>query len=575
MTSQTVQSEGLPNMRMNLKADNLFLGTVISSLLLTGCSFNSTAKISPKLLSSQGIKGTGASALDSVTGLDSSIDPSSGGAITDSSGNQWQLSSSGDIIKNGSPVPGGGNTATLAYVASTQTIWGQDRGTGNWYRFDGASWIGPTATSPLVAAPTQSVLTPSSGGLIMDANGNAWQLSGSGDIIENGAAVPGGNGTSALTYIAATQTIWGQDGNTKNWYAFNGSSWVGPTATSPLSNSAPTPNPVPAPAPNPAPNPQPGHNGHFNVVNGRILDINGNDFVPRGLNLTDDLGSQISKVLDSMPGITMIRFPACSGALGTSWCFSGQVDTADSLAPIVDAATARGVVIELEDHSACNGCYPNIPDNGQQANELNWYASIASRFRDNPYVWFGTLNEPNSGDWNGIASQQRQVYDTIRAAGNNNPILLEVRGGQSLDFAQAYPHYYADMHNVIWDMHYYGDFGNNDLAVDKAMFTGDGPCRTAIVCGYKPMMAIPTGDGHGAVIVGEYGPTGAADASVNYNNVIYTMQQVGTNQNGIGGLAWAWSADGTGPYHLYFGGTLTSWGPELANFIRTGSTYGF
>ena len=67
----------------------------------------------------------------------------------------------------------------------------------------------PLALNQSSADSSQIVLTPTSGGSITDASGNVWTLTASGDIEENGSPVPGGGGTSALTYVAATQTIWG------------------------------------------------------------------------------------------------------------------------------------------------------------------------------------------------------------------------------------------------------------------------------------------------------------------------------------------------------------------------------
>jgi hypothetical protein len=129
--------------------------------------------------------------------------------------------------------------------------------------------IMPTSTAtPVVpvpvatAAAAQTVLTPTSGGSITDASGNVWTLTAEDDIDENGTAAPGGAGTSALTYVASTQTIWGQDATSGGWYSWNGSNWIGPAATSPVSTAtaavtfaatpavvAATPEPTPAPTP--------------------------------------------------------------------------------------------------------------------------------------------------------------------------------------------------------------------------------------------------------------------------------------------------------------------------------------
>ncbi len=156
----------------------------------------------------------------------------SGGSITDAAGNVWSLSSAGAVMENGGAVAGGGGTAQLTYVASTQTIWGQDANSGNWYSWSGGGWSGPSSTSPIQSC--QVVLTTTSGGSITDASGNVWSLSSAGAVMENGSAVPGGSGTAQLTYVASTQTIWGQDAHSGGWYAWSGGTWVGPSSTSPI-----------------------------------------------------------------------------------------------------------------------------------------------------------------------------------------------------------------------------------------------------------------------------------------------------------------------------------------------------
>ena len=151
-------------------------------------------------------------------------------------------------MENGSPVAGGGGTSAVTYVSATQTIWAQDAGSGNWYSWDGTNWNGPSSTSPVPSGvstscgggPSQTVLTPSCGGSITDASGNVWTLTSSGAVDENGSPVAGGGGTSALTYVPATQTIWGQDGGSGNWYSWNGGGWVGPSTTSPVPSNAST-----------------------------------------------------------------------------------------------------------------------------------------------------------------------------------------------------------------------------------------------------------------------------------------------------------------------------------------------
>ena len=81
----------------------------------------------------------------------------------------------------------------------------------------------------------QIVLTPTSSGSITDASGNVWTITASGDIDENGVATSGGGGSAAVTYVAATQTVWGEDAATLKWYSWTNGAWTGPATTSPIS----------------------------------------------------------------------------------------------------------------------------------------------------------------------------------------------------------------------------------------------------------------------------------------------------------------------------------------------------
>ncbi|HET9619935.1 MAG TPA: hypothetical protein VFP84_01120, partial [Kofleriaceae bacterium] len=129
----------------------------------------------------------------------------SGGAITDDAGNTWTLTPAGEVDENGAAVPGGAGTAQLTLDASG-TLWGQDVHSGGWYAWRNGTWNGPSG-SPVGThvcgdCTCQIVLTPASGGSIKDDAGNTWTLSPTGEVDENGAAVPGGAGTAQLTLDA-------------------------------------------------------------------------------------------------------------------------------------------------------------------------------------------------------------------------------------------------------------------------------------------------------------------------------------------------------------------------------------
>ena len=90
----------------------------------------------------------------------------------------------------------------------------------------------PRPPTPMpTTEPLSIVLTPTSGGSIVDAAGDVWTLTATGDVDKNGASVPGGGGIAALTYF--NNTIWGKDATNSHWYTYSNGIWKGPVAPPP------------------------------------------------------------------------------------------------------------------------------------------------------------------------------------------------------------------------------------------------------------------------------------------------------------------------------------------------------
>ncbi|WP_299495049.1 cellulase family glycosylhydrolase [uncultured Shewanella sp.] len=93
---------------------------------------------------------------------------------------------------------------------------------------------------------------------------------------------------------------------------------------------------------------------------------------------------------------------------------------------------AKGVNIfagRNENVDAIVSYWPNKLDRLQKQ-----YAYFAKRYRDNPYVWFETTNEPEtSGSLTASPKKEAQhwlnlnktLIQTIRETGNINPILIQ------------------------------------------------------------------------------------------------------------------------------------------------------
>src|SRR4051794_40943899 len=163
----------------------------------------------------------------------------------------------------------------------------------------------------------------------------------------------------------------------------------------------------------------------FTVSNGKIFDPNGNEYVAAGINVgPEDMGS-VSDILSSFPGINFVRLAI------------GPYQDPSSCQDFVNAMTSQGVVVEIEDHTSSDGqnrggSTGEIFSGDQLSQEQSWYSTLASMFKDTPYVWFGTNNEPSEinpatgqNDPAALSDWQKQTYDTIRSAGSNSPVMLE------------------------------------------------------------------------------------------------------------------------------------------------------
>lgn len=81
------------------------------------------------------------------------------GSFSDAAGNAYTLDANGDAQENGAPIPGGSGTGKMAFASDT--VYAQDSGTGDWYRWNQHTWLGPVIDGPVTGAPTpNTVVTP-------------------------------------------------------------------------------------------------------------------------------------------------------------------------------------------------------------------------------------------------------------------------------------------------------------------------------------------------------------------------------------------------------------------------------
>ena len=155
----------------------------------------------------------------------------------------------------------------------------------------------------------------------------------------------------------------------------------------------------------------------------------------------------------------------------------------------VNWLTAKGIVVEIGNYNTTG----SVATGQGLTDELNWYTALASKYQNNPYVWFSTDNEPTDGNTFQGATMQEQtaVYNAIRATGSTAMIGLEDYQGNFQGNT------YGSMTNVHWDFHYYNWVTgySADLAANQNWITQ----RAAII------QSMHSADGVIPAMVGEFG----------------------------------------------------------------------
>jgi mannan endo-1,4-beta-mannosidase len=193
--------------------------------------------------------------------------------------------------------------------------------------------------------------------------------------------------------------------------------------------------PDPAPDPDPSPPPPvagPGATGRFVAhADGRFYDPAGNPFAPRGVNLAPAAAGAAHRAAVQCWGFNFILLNAFLNEAGTGTTASNaQIDA------FIDTYTAMGIVVMPDWHRT--GGY--MDGAGQRAAMLAFFQRLATKYRDNPYVWYGGYNEPGgigtSGDtilvdgqwtWNPDrvtrwVGMSRAIVQAVRAAGATAPV---------------------------------------------------------------------------------------------------------------------------------------------------------
>ncbi len=183
----------------------------------------------------------------------------------------------------------------------------------------------------------------------------------------------------------------------------------------------------------------------FHISGGQIIGPNGQPFVAKGIAILDSEMSTTSpaSIISLFPGINSICLAV--GADGNGYA------TAQSNAAIiawVNQATSLGLVVTISDYVPGQ---PQARSGADLQASLNWYASLAKAFAGNPNVWWTTENEVGGN----LATEQQDIYNAIRGAGNNGLIFMEAQDGNATTTNGLDPSIYTNMTGVGFNIHAY------------------------------------------------------------------------------------------------------------------------
>lgn len=437
----------------------------------------------------------------------------------------------------------------------------------------GAAFAQTTQSASTAASQQYQAISP--GQQVTDTSGNVWAITASGSITENGQWTPGGGGTKALTVIGGR--VYGEDASGRGWFVLSGDgqSWTTTAAPTLAGNDAQTATQTSTQtSSNQATTTSLPCNSDkkFGVLPlsdggaGVILDANGQKFVPRGINVMNwNTGSNPSAATlkATFPGINFIRLAIYN------------YDSPDSLAPYVNDLTSNGIVVELEDHNNgagnAGGSQGQIFTGQQLTTELGWYSSVAEAFKNNPYVWFGTNNEPSEKNASGgtdpsaLSNWQLATYEAVRSAGNNGIVMLETtcwaEGGQPVCNQGYDPSVYSQMNNVIWDNHVYGWLTNGET--DQAKNDQFVAANVAALSSIKSAGGVTM-----PVLIGEYGNSTTGEAiDGNGTQIVNAVQKTVMSGTAAGSSAWAWGSGNPGDGLTTGGSGLSDYGQQVASYI--------
>lgn len=408
------------------------------------------------------------------------------------------------------------------------------------------------AAVPVESAEGATVTTV--GSTICDAAGNNYGISSAGYVVTNGnPETTISANVVELAYHAPTtgaaRQLY-QKNSSSLWYTRPNPQTVYSQTSDPTGIVVVTP-PVPVPSGTAT-------GKFYATAQGRMVAPDGTDWIGKGVNVlyhsVTDGGAPNNSgngtnnglyLMQMFPKLNVVRLGVRSGVdypNSTAYDGKGPYNT------FITNLTNAKIVVIVENHQGGNPVWY-----GQQlADESAWYANWANTYKNNPYVWYGTINEPGEGD--GVLAQQQATYNAIRNTGNPHPIAMEVNYPATTWRNKG--SWFSGMHNIFWDAHFYGGPGQApDLAKESQVLAG-------IIADLRGGLGVSSADGVMPILIGEYGTSITGDSKDPDGEQIVTAVQ--TSDVTLS-TAWCWNA-GRGD-RVQLNGNLTDFGREFLQFL--------
>jgi hypothetical protein len=165
--------------------------------------------------------------------------------------------------------------------------------------------------------------------------------------------------------------------------------------------------------------------GVFKIHDGRFWDPDGKEWIGKGANVQGynqcweyPAHEHIDKFIDCWK----FNFARVYARIYPTNCTWPQ-HTLQEMHESIDAYTARKVVCMVELHDRTGSYF----EGSALQDAIDFWKALATKYTDNPYVWYNCMNEPGSSNpsqsrW---LACHRAIIKAIRSTGNEHPIICD------------------------------------------------------------------------------------------------------------------------------------------------------